>query len=227
MVLNEKGEGELELWQIAKVRIEEKELLDFWRNIINDLEEENEEIEDTEIDFLIQLRRSAPIEWKHNINVNTTLTKYSRFKRVLWALYRPIENGEIVRIVKEKVKEVIDYIEYDEQLRPKIIKKEVYQEKIIDNRRKLVNFLAQITSDSEEQYQLLYFYCWSKELKEQAVKPHQDIRHVRKRKEKEKKIKKIIELRRKGLSIRKIAEIVGLSKSTVQRILSKVENKND
>jgi len=227
MVLNEKGEGELELWQIAKVKIEEKELLDFWRNIINDLEEENEEIEDTEIDFLIQLRRSAPIEWKHNINVNTTLTKYSRFKRVLWALYRPIENGEIVRMVKEKVKEVIECIEYDEQLRPKIIKKEVYQEKIIDNRRKLINFLAQITSDSEEQYQLLYFYCWSKELKEQAVKPHQDITTVRKRKEKEEKVKKVIELRKKGLKIKEIAKIVKLSERTIYRILSKVENKND
>jgi len=203
MVLDENEEKMLEMWQVANLKVKAKELYETWKNLVEEIEGVNEEIEDVETDFLKQLRQSAPIEWKHNINVNTTLTKYNRFKKVLWALYRPIENGEIVRIVKE------------------------FEEKIIDNRRKLINFLAQITSDSEEQYQLLYFYCWSKELKEHAVKPHQSIKDVRKRKEKEEKVKKVIELRRKGLSIRKIAEIVGLSKSTVQRILSKVENKND
>ena len=227
MMLEIEGEKVVRLWEIAEVRLRDKELFELWRNVTTDLEEFNEEIEDVETDFLKQLRQSAPIEWKHKVNVETTLRLYNRFKKVLWAMYRPIENGEVVRVVKEKVREVIDYIEYDENLNPKIIKKEVYQEKIIDNRKRLLELLAKITSDAEEQYQLLYYYCWSKELKERAVKPHQDIRTVRKKKEKEEKIKKIIELKKKGLSVRKIAKEVGLSPSTVSRILSKVENKNE
>lgn len=218
----------MELWRICEIKAKNKELLKLWSKIAKEIDEEEisqffeEETETTKEQFEYE-----PIEHKIKPNYGQILRFYSKYKKALYSAYQTRLSKRTV-LTKVKIREIEDLtIEYEWQngeLVERRIRtvKPIFRTVVVDNLAKFIKLLCKITTDAEEQYTLLYYYCWSKEMKKKASKPHWTIRDVQKRKEKEEKIKRIIELRKQGLSIRKIAEEVGLSKSTVQRILQKL-----